>query len=137
MMLATNFGVYEICMRHAKFIDVGDDRNMEIRARDASHLEALRDITTADLGETLAILDGTADFPYRAFISRTELAILMAGLAGEIDYVQFKKDAVTERLHRLLSSFWTSHLTAYPRASVYSQGTKRRFRGGGRGSFMD
>lgn len=128
MMLATNFGVYEICQRHAKFIDVGDDRDMEIRARDASHLEMLRDATTADLGETLAILDGTADFPYRAFITRMELGILMANLALRIDYVQFKKDAVTTKLHNLLSRFWTAHLDAYPKGSVYSVSTRRRRR---------
>lgn len=126
MMIATNWGVYEICQRHTQFVATGDDRDMEIRARDRMHLHELRS-RFSQVGETLALLDNTADFQYRAFITRDELANMLSGLADEIDYVQFKKDAVTDRLHTLLTRMWSAWLHEYPAGSVYSpRGRKHR-----------
>lgn len=124
MMLATNWGVYEICQRHAKFIEPGDSRDMEIRARDKQHLHNLR-VVFPLIGSTVN-LSGDADFPFRAFISRPCLAMLLADLADEIDYVQFKKDAVDPKLHNLLSRMWSVWLAAYPKGSVYSKHTRTR-----------
>ena len=123
MMLATNWGVYEICQRHAKFIAKGDNRDMEVRARDKLHLRNLRDVCPR-LGPTVD-LSGDADFPYRAFITREGLALLLAAVADEIDYVQFKKDA-KPKLHTLLTRFWTAWLTAYPKGSHYTKVPARR-----------
>lgn len=120
MMLATNWGIYEITQRHAEFIEDGDNRDMEIRTRSDEHLILLR-AWFPELSETLAILDGTADFPYRVFITRDGLARLLASLPDTIDYVQFKKDAKDPVLHRLLDRMWTSWLNAFPRYSRYSK----------------
>lgn len=118
MMIATNWGVYEICERHAQFIDPADDRDMEIRARDKDHLKALRK-RFRGVGPILD-LEGIADFPYRVFITRDDLARMLASLAYEIDYVQFKKDAKNKRLYKLLCDLWTKWLNAYPQGSIYS-----------------
>lgn len=140
MMLATNWGVYEICVRHAKFIKDGDHRDMEIRARSQQHLRELHDRFPEFITGIVALTDGTADFQYRAFISRPDLAVLLASLPPMIDYVQFKKDAKDTKLHSLLSRFWTVWLDAYPKGSVYSTPSKgkhgRSFRSGAPGSFF-
>ena len=119
MMLATNWGVYEICNRHAEFIQPDDNRDMEIRARDKEHLDNLRIIFPA-LGKEFMVGWGKSDFQYRVFISRTDLVLLMATLPDVVDYVQFKKDATTDKLHRLLSRFWSAWLDEYPDGSSYT-----------------
>ena len=119
MMLATNWGIYEITKRHAQFIAKNDHREMEIRARSAEHLATLR-VIFPDLERTLAILDGTADFPYRAFISRSDLALLLAEVAGTIDYVEFKKDATDKKIHHVLNTMWSAWLHSFPKYSKYS-----------------
>lgn len=131
-MLATNWGVYEICTRHAEFIKEGDERDMEIRARSEQHLMELHKRFPNAITGIVRLTDGTADFQYRSFISRVDLAGLMASLPYEIDYVQFKKDAITTKLHALLSDFWSAWLDAYPHGSVYTlprkskRGNRRR-----------
>lgn len=119
MMIATNWGVFEIGMRPENTIPHGDTREMQIRARSEDHLDALR-AHFPMLGDTITLNWGKMDFPYRAYISRTNLVLLLAGLESTVDYVQFKKDAVTPRLHGLLSRLWSAHLAAYPEGSVYS-----------------
>lgn len=119
MILATNWGIYEITQRHTEFIVKGDKREMEIRARSAEHLMNLREVFP-ELGRTLAILNGTADFPYRAFISRSDLARLLAAVADTIEYVEFKKDATDKKIHRVLNSMWSTWLHTFPKYSKYS-----------------
>lgn len=119
-MLATNWGVYEICQRHMEFAKDGDLRDMEIRARHEDHLLELHDRFPEFITGLVRITDGTADFQYRSFISRDDLGVLLGALPPMIDYVQFKKDAVDHKLHALLSSLWTVWLKAYPKGSSYS-----------------
>jgi hypothetical protein len=125
MMIATNWGVYEIAKRHAEFIEPGDTRQMEIRARRKQHLATLRQLFPS-LAETFSIKDGSADFPFRAFISRSDLALLLATLEMTIDYVEFKKDARDPELHHLLNVMWTSWLRTWPKFSKHTTFTRRQ-----------
>lgn len=126
MMLATNWGIYEICERHVEFIEPGDPRTMEIRTRDRKHIKELRKRYPGLIGETIALTDGTADFPYRVFITRADLTGVLAGLVYEIDYVQFKKDAKDPIVHRVLNSMWSTWLNAYPKFSKWNATTLLR-----------
>ena len=120
MMIATNWGVYEFGKRDPQFRDAGDPRDMQIRARSAIHLEALRQ-RWPRLGDTVYLGSGVADFQYRVYITRAQLADMMLVLVMEdINYVQFKKDAEDHKLHGVLSAFWTTLLHAYPHGSSYS-----------------
>lgn len=120
MMIATNWGVYEIGKRQKEFIEPGDARELQVRARDAEHLAALRE-RIPGLGETV-FLDGIADFPYRAYVARDVLGMGLWDIVfTEIDYIQFKKDAVNNKLHSLLSKMWSSWLDFYPQHSSYTQ----------------
>lgn len=118
MMIATNWGVYEFGKRDMQFREVDDPRDMQIRARSREHLQALREVCPW-LGETVYLGDGVADFQYRVYITHKELSELMYVVTGTIDYIQFKKDAVDNKLHQVLSDFWTTLLRAYPHGSSY------------------
>ena len=61
MMIATNWGVYEFGERDPQFIEYGDTREMQVRARDAEHLDALRALYP-ELGPNVYIGYGKADF---------------------------------------------------------------------------
>lgn len=122
MMIATNWGVYEIGMRDTQFKDAGDLREMQIRARTEEHLDNLRQFFSP-LGPTVYLGHGVADFQYRVYISRSTLTYLMAELALDVDYVKFKEGALARKDHKLyglLSSMWRSWLVAYPKGSSYT-----------------
>lgn len=121
MMIATNWGVYEFGKRDPNFRDAGDPRDMQIRARSAGHLEALRERYPA-LGETVYLGDGVADFQYRVYITKPQLADMMRVLVmDDIDYIRFKEGALKDgKLYKVLSDFWTTLLRAYPVGSSYT-----------------
>lgn len=121
MMVATNWGVFEFGKRESKFRDAEDPRDMQIRARDRGHLDALRE-HFPELGETIYLGDGVADFQYRVYITHKQLCEMMWVLTGQIDYVRFKEGAAKDhRLHGVLSAMWTTLLRAYPKGSSYTQ----------------
>jgi hypothetical protein len=128
MMIATNWGVYEIGLRAAAFVEPGDTRELQVRARLASHLDALRE-RIPGLGETI-FLDGIADFPYRAYIARDVLGMGLWDLAfNEVTYERFKEGAHKSgdhKLHGLLSRMWTAWLDTYPAHSSYTKNKATR-----------
>lgn len=122
MMIATNWGVFEIGERAQEFIGEDDTRELQVRARSGEHLRALRD-RVAGLGESI-YLDGIADFPWRAYISRADLGAGLATLVDELDYERFKEGAQNDhKLHALLSRMWSDWLQAYPHGSRYTSHT--------------
>jgi hypothetical protein len=127
MMVATNWGVFEFGEREAKFIEAGDNREMQIRARCAGHLAALRR-HFPQLGETVFLGMGVADFQFRVYITRADLAEMMASLTMDIDYVQFKKGAIKDhRLYKVLSDMWSVLLNAYPEGSSYDTLANKKY----------
>ena len=120
MLLATNWGVYEFGKRDPQFIEEGDQRDMQIRARSVKHLHELQD-RFSFIEDVVFLGYGVADFQYRVYLTQANLAIIMAELAFEIDYVQFKKGALGDKkLYSLLSRMWSVWLDAYPEGSSYT-----------------
>lgn len=120
MMVATNWGVFEFGKRDKQFRDADDPRDMQIRARSAQHLKALREHFPA-LGETVFLGMGVADFQFRVYITKEDLANMMFDLTTEIDYIRFKEGAAKDhRLHGVLSAMWSTLLHAYPEGSSYT-----------------
>lgn len=127
MMVATNWGVFEFGERDPKFIDEGDNRQMQIRARSVKHLSALRE-HFPQLGETVFLGMGVADFQFRVYITRADLAGMMFMLTRDIDYVQFKKGAIKDhRLYKVLSDMWSVLLNAYPEGSSYDTLANKKY----------
>lgn len=121
MMVATNWGVFEFGKRDNQFRDADDPRDMQIRARCAGHLAALREHFPG-LGETVFLGMGVADFQFRVYITQELLAEMMADLVLQIDYIRFKEGAAKDhRLHGVLSAMWSTLLRAYPEGSSYSR----------------
>lgn len=128
MMVATNWGVYEFGKRDPAFRELGDRRDMQIRARDEGHLNALRDHYPY-LGENVYLGDGVADFQWRVYISKEDLADMMYTLVMQLDYIRFKEGAAKDhKLHSVLSAFWSTLLNAYPKGSSYTFSKKQEHR---------
>lgn len=120
-MIATNWGVYELGMRDPQFIEAGDTRELQIRARSRRHLGELR-YRYPVLAEIVFLGNGVADFQYRIYATREVLADIFGGLVYEIDYIRFKEGALKDRkLHNVLSQMWSVLLNAYPEGSSYFQ----------------
>lgn len=120
MLLATNWGVYEFGKRDPQFIEDGDSRDMQIRARDIKHLHELQD-RFSFVEDVVYLGWGVADFQYRVYLTQANLAIIMATLAFEVDYIRFKEGARGDRkLYSLLSRMWTEWLHSYPEGSSYT-----------------
>lgn len=119
MMVATNWGVFEFGRRDMQFRDADDPRDMQIRARSVVHLQALRDHFPL-LGETVFLGMGVADFQFRVYITKAQMAEMMSVLVTQIDYIRFKEGAAKDhKLHGVLSAMWSTHLNAYPEGSSY------------------
>lgn len=119
MMIATNWGVFEFGERDPQFIEPGDRREMQIRARSAQHLDALRE-HFPELGENVYLGWGVADFQWRVYITRKQLSYMMYEITSQIDYIRFKEGAHNDhRLYGVLSRMWSVLLDAYPTGSSY------------------
>lgn len=125
MWICITDGFMSATKRKTNTIDPGDDRDMQVRARDAAHLETLRRVMAAagqTLGETLT--STKADYQYRAFCTQGALAVGMAALTYEIDYTNFKDTVRENRLHNAYMHVWDAVLDAFPEGSIY--GSYRR-----------
>lgn len=113
MWIMTKYGFFSVVCAH-KNPDTGriDGRPhsnlVMVRARDINHLESL--LQAAHLSLDIKSTGGT-DYPYRVVMDRETLGIIMRGLVGGIDYVNFK-DAVHStrpadtRFHKFLMDIW-------------------------------
>lgn len=125
--------------RKAATVEAGDIRDMQVRAREASHLNQLRELMAehgAVLGETLK--SEGADYQYRAFCTQDDLAVGVAALAYSIDYVNFKDSVADDKLHSVYNRIWSAVLNAFPVGSIYGtpwrqpRQRKGKGKGGGR-----
>ena len=89
MWLLTTRGFYSVVA------DLDDPGGLLVRARVEDDLLALRDLLPA----IDPWLDRAADYPWRAKVSREDWAPVVAALAAEIDYRNFK-NAVADRQGR-------------------------------------
>lgn len=127
MMIATNFGIYEVGLRPEETIDEGDDRVLQVRSRRRIDLIMLRDYLHEALSETVELdVPGGVDWQFRAYISRDGLAKLMANVIADLNYVEFKKDAIDDGLYAALNDMWTAVLTRFPVGSRYASTVRRR-----------
>jgi hypothetical protein len=126
MMIATNFGIYEVGLRPADTIAEGDDQVLQVRSRRRIDLTMLRAYLQEAMGPTIELdVPGGVDWQYRAYISRAGLADLMSNVIDDIGYVEFKKDAVDDGLYAALNDMWTVVLRRFPVGSRYQGSIKR------------
>jgi hypothetical protein len=95
MWIFTKHGFFSaVCARqadgkHGRPIDT--DRIM-IRARLRSHLEALKQRFSVVLGDCVIQESAGTDYAYRLFVPKTAWTQVVAGLADETDYDNFKSE---------------------------------------------
>ena len=82
MWLFTNQGFYSV-VAHRE-----DAETLIVRARDAGDIEALRD----QIPGIQPFEDASADYRYRAHVSRSEWVAALAQLTSDLDYDNFKSE---------------------------------------------
>jgi hypothetical protein len=101
-----------VCLNDA-FLSIVADRNnpkqVLVRSRKKEHLESFLKLPhwAKKKPEIIETLD--ADYAYRAFITRTLLAGLLADQVNKIDYPKFKPSVKEKPLHDLYMDFWKLH----------------------------
>lgn len=80
MWLFTKYGFYSITETC--------NGNVQVRAREADDLDAMREEYMPALGQTFTTLH--ADYPFRAFCTKDELAEAMGRIVHDINYTNFK-----------------------------------------------
>lgn len=95
---------------------------IQVRARDAAHLDRFRDIYCPGLGKTMATPG--LDYDFRAYVLRDDLAWAMFYMTQDIDAPRFKplthgplglKDKVlADRLHGVYNACWGQMLKLSP-----------------------
>ena len=93
-----------------------DAGTLTVRARDVQHLVefcSVVDDSAASLEETIIETEET-DYPYRAVLTREEVATALWQLTMDIDYSNFKtraKRTTGERYERFLMRVWSAGLS--------------------------
>lgn len=132
MWMMTSFGILMPAVRPPHTVPEGDNRTMQVRAREEAYLQILRDDYMGDtLGETLATPD--KDYQFRAYCTPEDFAAAAAKIVMDIDYAKFKpttaryEDRLGKKgeatLHGLYNAMWSTQLTYGPKTgSSYSIG---------------
>jgi hypothetical protein len=117
MWLCTRRGFYSVVESH------DGSGNIQIRARDKSHLENLHlALPSAPILET-----PKSDYPYRMIVSRDEAVEAITLLASEIDYVNFKdmidhehgrRSWFSSACHDVWGVFWDHSIPCRPTQCV-------------------
>lgn len=125
MWVFTPFGILMPGRRPDGTIPEGDERTLQIRARDRRHLEILRDEYMGDeLGEIIHLPN--TDYQFRAYCTPMAWATACAHLAlRNVEYVKFKEQTEVQygdrKLHNLYTRIWGVIFEAYPDGSSYSR----------------
>jgi hypothetical protein len=96
MWLFTKHGFYSaVCARrgdgaHGQPVD---PERIMVRARTRTHLEALKIRFPETLGNCEIVASPETDYPYRLFVGKPAWARVLAELAEETDYDNFKAEA--------------------------------------------
>jgi hypothetical protein len=94
----------------------GDE--LVVRARCEADLDHLRSNVMPNLGPTVSTVDTARDYPFRAFVSRADLAAGLAQLVMDLDYMNVKSEV--QRLHgpgsrvAAFSQVWSALLALEP-----------------------
>lgn len=95
MWLFTKHGFYSaVCARqgNGSYIQPVDPDRIMVRARIKTHLEALKIRFPALLGDCDIKSDTGTDYAYRIFVAKPAWSQVMAALAEELDYDNFKSE---------------------------------------------
>lgn len=93
MWIFTKHGFFSaVCARqgNGQYGEPVDRDRIMVRARLRSHLEALQEQFSEWLGDCEILESTDADYAYRLFVAKSVWAQVLAGLAEETDYDNFK-----------------------------------------------
>lgn len=116
-------------LRPAHTVPAGDNRLIQVRAREVSHLIRLRDRYLPDLGEIIEMPN--TDYEYRAYCTHEQLANALAAMAMDIDYVKSKDQAVKQynddKLYRVNNAVWGTLYRMLSTHRVFDPPAKKMF----------
>ncbi len=95
MWLFTRYGFFSaVCARQGagEYSQPVDPKRVMVRARLREHLEALRERFAALLGQCPIHQSQQTDYAYRLFVDKSVWAEVLAALAEEMDYDNFKAE---------------------------------------------
>jgi hypothetical protein len=104
MWILTKYGAFMPALRPPATVAEGDLQVVQVRARRRADLEKLRERHLPELGKVYRI--PRSDYQWRANCSHQELAVAVARIALEIDYVSFKDNAEDNDLHDAYMRVW-------------------------------
>jgi hypothetical protein len=128
--LVTNFGFFSAVTRKPKDISVGDNRVLQIRARDPKHLDLLRERYMGDeLGPNVVFRN--TDYQVRAFCTREAWGRAVYAASQDVDYDNFKGSILgDDDLHDAAMGVWSAlasqYGTNYDFQGYYPKGGKRK-----------
>jgi hypothetical protein len=118
MWICTPFGILMPAVRPAKHIPEGDNRTMQVRARQREYLDLFRKHYCPELGESINFPN--QDYQWKAYCTPEQLAAAMGKLMLAIDFEKFKPETFNPRwglstalrgeLHSCYNSMWTTQL---------------------------
>lgn len=118
MWICTPFGILMPAVRPAKHIPEGDNRTMQVRARQRQYLDIFREKFCPELGESINFPN--QDYQWKAYCTPEQLAAAMGKLMLAIDFEKFKPETFNHRwglapalqgeLHGCYNSMWSTQL---------------------------
>lgn len=133
LWIMTPFGVLMPALRPVHTYNPAEDaRDLQVRGRERAYLDRFREMYCPELGESLHFPN--QDYPWKAYVSRDDLARATARMVLEIDSEVFKPltdkqrgvgdPRLASRLHSFYNSVWSSHLHYGDGTSSYNGGGK-------------
>jgi hypothetical protein len=105
MWIMTNFGAFSTTLRDPKIVDVGDDRLLQVRARSAKHLRALKNKYMPNASKIVRLT--FCDYEFRIYCTHAEWAAAVAHMVHDINYRNFKDTVVDDDLHDAYLRVWS------------------------------
>lgn len=117
LWVCTPFGILMPGLRPAHTYDAAaDNRDLQVRAREKDYLDRFREMYCPELGESLHF---DQDYPWKAYVTREDLARAMARMVLDTDSEVFKplvdrekglKSKLAGKLHACYNAMWATHL---------------------------
>lgn len=133
LWIMTPFGVLMPALRPLHTYNPAEDaRDIQVRGRERAYLDRFREMYCPELGESVHF--PTQDYPWKAYVTRDDLARAVARMVLDIDSEVFKPltdrkrgvgdSRLAGRLHSFYNSVWSTHLRFGDGTSSYDGGWK-------------
>jgi hypothetical protein len=128
MWLMTNFGMFSATLRPERTVRQGDERFIQVRSRRGQDLAELKARYMPMAGDIVRTTD--SDYEYRIFCTHDDWALVVARLAHDIDYTNFKNSVKDNKLHTAYTRIWAVLYDAFSTNRYFDMPIKSKRRKG-------